>query len=78
MDISELRQGAGHGCVSRAKTPFLVHQFLVQLQFVSSEDLLQMQRSLDLGKKCLHTCNKCIGVICTQAAGLEYSQGALS
>eukprot|EP00971_Amphidinium_carterae_P267492 5306216-Amphidinium_carterae.2 len=51
MQISELRQSGGHAWVSRAKTPFLVRQCLLQLQLLSSE---QIQLPLDLGKMSLY------------------------
>eukprot|EP00971_Amphidinium_carterae_P063421 1255399-Amphidinium_carterae.1 len=74
MDICELRQGGEHIRVSRAKTPLLIRQCLLQLQLLSYEHLLQMQLPLNLDKKILHS--KCIEVLCTPA-GLVDLQGAL-
>eukprot|EP00971_Amphidinium_carterae_P153729 3048162-Amphidinium_carterae.1 len=75
METSELRQGSRHIWVSRAKTPLLIRQCLLQLQPLSSQHLLQMLLHLNRGKMLLH--NKYMGVLCTQAAGLKDLQGAL-
>eukprot|EP00971_Amphidinium_carterae_P136683 2708014-Amphidinium_carterae.1 len=76
MKFSKLCQRSRHILVAQAKTPLLCRQCLLQFQPRCAEHLLLLHLPLEPGKMSLH--NEYMGVLCTQAAGLENLQGALN